>query len=66
MILSFCTIEKVKLYKGRYFVAMTVARLPNTLKDGFGPHGNSKTVRCDSLTQPRLTCIATIGYEATR
>jgi len=47
MILSLGAFEKVKLYKARHLVEMTVARQPNLLKVGFGPLGNTKAVHCD-------------------
>ena len=47
VILSFRTLEKVKLYKARHLVEMTVARKPNLLERCFGPFGNSKTVHRD-------------------
>ena len=42
MILSFGTCEKVKLFKARHRVEMTVARQPDLLECCFGPFGNSK------------------------
>jgi hypothetical protein len=46
--------EKVKLYKARHLVEMTVSRHPDMLKGGFGSLGNPKAVHCDPLSLRRL------------
>jgi hypothetical protein len=47
MILGFRTFEKVKLYKARDFIEMTVAGHPDLLEGSFGPLGYSEAVHCD-------------------
>jgi hypothetical protein len=47
MILDLGTFEKVKFYKARHLVEMTVARKPDVLECCFGPLGNAETVHCD-------------------
>src|ERR1700730_545013 len=44
VIFCFGTFEKVKLYKARHLVEMTVARHPDVLERCFGPLGNAKAV----------------------
>jgi hypothetical protein len=44
MILSLGTLEKVKLYKARHLVEVTVAREPDLLEAGFAYLGNSQSV----------------------
>jgi hypothetical protein len=40
-------LEKVKLYKARHLVEMTVARQPDMLKICFGPFSDAETVHRD-------------------
>ena len=47
MILSLGASEKVKLYKARHLVEMTVARQPDLLERCFGPLGNAEKVHGD-------------------
>jgi hypothetical protein len=47
MILSFGAFEKVKLYKARHFIEMTVAGQPDLLEGSFGALGNTKAVHRD-------------------
>jgi len=47
VILSLGTFEKVKLYKARYLVEMTVAGHPNMFEGCFGTLGDAETVHSD-------------------
>src|ERR1700733_15696104 len=47
MILSFRTLEKVKLYKARDLVEMTIARQPDLLENCLGSFGYAEAVHCD-------------------
>ena len=47
VVLSLGTFEKVKLYKARHLVEMTIARKPDLFESCFGPFGNSEAVHRD-------------------
>jgi hypothetical protein len=47
VIFSFGAFEKVKLYKARHLVEMTVTRQPDFLESGFAALGNLEAVHCD-------------------
>jgi hypothetical protein len=49
VILSFGAFERVKLYKARHPVEMTVARQPDVLESSFGPFGDAMRIITQAL-----------------
>src|ERR1700688_276489 len=47
VILGFRTFEKMKLYKARHLLEMTIARQPDLLESCLAPLGHAEAGRCD-------------------